>query len=185
MAEFTYQMVLTTIQTVSLVVGVIYYITIMRNSQRTRELTLESQELARKAQEHALETRQAQMFMQIYSESHNDPSFIDAMMIVNELEIHTYEEFQKARNDENVRRALSRVGMFYEGLGVLVKEGYVSIRLVALLITGLTRQWWERIYKSWIEDGREKHNFTRWMSEAEYLYDELMKYIEENPELKT
>jgi len=29
-------------------------------------------------------------FMQIYSESHNDPSFIDAMTIVNELEIHTY-----------------------------------------------------------------------------------------------
>lgn len=63
MADITYQMVLSTIQTVSLVVGVIYYITIMRNSQRTRELTLESQELARKAQEHALETRQAQMFM--------------------------------------------------------------------------------------------------------------------------
>jgi len=29
--------------------------------------------------------------------------------------------------------------MFYEGLGVLVKESYVSIRLVALLITGLTK----------------------------------------------
>ena len=75
--------------------------------------------------------------------------------------------------------------MFYEGLGVLVKESYVSIRLVALLITGLTRSWWEGIYKPWIEDGRVKMKFRRWMSEAEYLYDELMKYIEEHPELKT
>ena len=107
------------------------------------------------------------------------------MMIVNDLEIHSYEEFQKAREDENVRRSLSRVGMFYEGLGVLVKEGYVSIRLVALLMTGMTRRWWERIYKAWIEDGREKGNFKRWMSEAEYLYNDLMKYLEEHPELKT
>ena len=185
MVEFTLPIVLQILQTIGLFVGIIYYITIMRNSQRTRELTLESQELARKAQEHALETRQAQMFMQIYSESHNDPSFIDAMTIVNELEIHTYEEFREAQKDEDVKKALSRVGMFYEGLGVLVKEGYVSIRLVALLITGLTRMWWERLYKPWIEEGREKMNFRRWMSEAEYLYNELMAYIEEHPELKT
>ena len=185
MVEITYQMVLSTIQTLSLVVGVIYYITIMRNSQKTRELTLESQELARKAQEQSLETRQAQMFMQIYNESHNDPLFIDAMLKVMELEIHTYEEWQKVRENEDDKKAIARVGMFYEGLGVLVKEGYVSIRLVALLSTGLTRRWWERILKSWIEEGREKNNFKRWYSESEFLYDELMKYIEEHPELKT
>ena len=185
MVELTLPILLQILQTSGIFVGIIYYITIMRNAQRTRELTLESQELARKAQEHALETRQAQMFMQIYNESHNDPSFIDAMTIINELEIHSYEEFQEAREDEKVKKALSRVGMFYEGLGVLVKEGYVSIRLVALLVTGLTRNWWESIYKSWIEEGREKMNFRRWMSEAEYLYDELMEYIEVHPELKT
>jgi len=155
----------------SISIAAFYYISTLRNTRKNQELTLE--------------TRQAQMYMQIYSESHNDPSFIDAMTIVNELEIHTYEEFQRAREDENVKKALSRVGMFYEGLGVLVKESYVSIRLVALLITGLTRSWWEGIYKPWIEDGRVKMNFRRWMSEAEYLYDELMKYIEEHPELKT
>ena len=155
----------------SISIAAFYYISTLRNTRKNQELTLE--------------TRQAQMYMQIYSESHNDPSFIDAMTIVNELEIHTYEEFQRAREDEKVKKALSRVGMFYEGLGVLVKESYVSIRLVALLITGLTRSWWEGIYKPWIEDGRVKMKFRRWMSEAEYLYDELMKYIEEHPELKT
>ena len=54
-----------------------------------------------------------------------------------------------------------------------------------MLMTGMTRMWWEGLYKSWIEDGREKASFTRWMSEAEYLYDELMKYIKEHPELAT
>jgi len=66
-----------------------------------------------------------------------------------------------------------------------VSEGYVGIRLFALLMTGMTRSWWERIYKPWIEEGREKRNFKRWMSESEYLYNELMRYIEENPEFKT
>jgi hypothetical protein len=27
--------------------------------------------------------------------------------------------------------------------------------------------------------------FPRWMSETEYLYDELMRYLEKHPELKT
>ena len=79
MVEITYQMILSTIQTIALIVGIIYYITIMRNTQKTRELTLESQELTRKAQEQQLETRQAQMFMQIYNQSHNDPSFTKAI----------------------------------------------------------------------------------------------------------
>jgi hypothetical protein len=185
MVEITYQMVLSTLQTIALIVGIVYYLIIMRNSQRTRELTLESQELARKAQEQARETRQVQMFMQIYNESHNDPSFIEAIQKVQEFDIYTYEEWNKIQENEDNRKAFSRVGFFYEGVGVLVKEGYVSIRLVALLMTIMTRQWWERIYKPWIEEGREKSKFKRWMSESEYLYDELMKYIEEHPELKT
>jgi len=65
MFELTYQMVLTTIQTLALLVGIIYYITIMRNQQKTRELALQSQELTRKAQEQQLETRQTQLFMQL------------------------------------------------------------------------------------------------------------------------
>ena len=64
MVEITYQMILSTIQTASLVVGIIYYITIMRNQQRTRELTL-------KAQEHATETRQTQIFMRLYEQLNN------------------------------------------------------------------------------------------------------------------
>lgn len=75
--------------------------------------------------------------------------------------------------------------MFYGGLGVLVKEGYVSIRLVALLMTGTTRMLWERLYKSWVKEGREKMSYRRFRSEAEYLYNELMTYVGEHLELET
>jgi hypothetical protein len=37
MAEITLQLVLQIIQTVSLVIGIIYYLTIMRNQNRARE----------------------------------------------------------------------------------------------------------------------------------------------------
>jgi hypothetical protein len=50
MVEITYQMVLSPLQTVSLMVGVIYYIFIMRNSQKNQQMQLE--------------TRQTQLFMQ-------------------------------------------------------------------------------------------------------------------------
>ena len=53
-------MVLSTIQTIALVVGIIYYITIMRNQQKTRELTL-------KSQEQTLETRQTNILMNLYT----------------------------------------------------------------------------------------------------------------------
>jgi uncharacterized membrane-anchored protein YhcB (DUF1043 family) len=50
MVEITYQMVLSTLQTIALIVGIAYYLIIMRNSQRNQALAL-------RAQEQALETR--------------------------------------------------------------------------------------------------------------------------------
>jgi len=58
------------------------------------------------------------------------------------------------------------------------------MRLIALLITGMTRQYWE----NWIpiiDEARLRFSFPRMMSEAERLYNELMKYLDEHPELKT
>ena len=51
-------------------------------------------------------------------------------------------------------------------------------------MAGMTRVWWEK-YIPIIEDGREKTGIRRWYSETEYLYNELMKYMEEYPELAT
>ena len=60
----------------------------------------------------------------------------------------------KIRENEEDKQAIGRIGMFLEGLGVLVREGYVSIRLVALLMTGTIRMLWEGIYGSWVHYGQ-------------------------------
>ena len=71
-----------------------------------------------------------------------------------------------------------------EGIGVLIKENLVNIRLVAMFFAGLTRQIWEK-YKDIILEERKRRNYPRYASEWEYTYTELMKYMKEHPELAT
>jgi len=81
MSEISYQLVLSTLQTVSLIVGVLYYLYIIRNSQKTRELAL-------KAQEQTLETRQAQFYMQYVGPT------LDLDLIKSSIDIASLQEWE-------------------------------------------------------------------------------------------
>jgi hypothetical protein len=177
MVEFTLPIVLQILQTAGIFVGIIYYITIMRNAQRTRELTL-------RAQEQAVETRQAQLFMQLYTRWQDfDWSEIGPLLSPR---LSGYEEFvEKRDNDPKFRKAVGDLVAFYEGLGVIVKEGYLSMRLVALMWAGATRMFWENIVEPIIDDMQKKSGFPRAWSETVYLCRELIKYMDEHPDLKT
>jgi hypothetical protein len=69
-------------------------------------------------------------------------------------------------------------------MGVLVREGLLPIRMVALLLCGMTRLYWER-HVPIIEEGRRVTGHRRMFSENEYLYNELMGYLKIHPELET
>jgi len=171
MVEITYQMVLSTLQTVGILVGIVYYITIMRNSQRNQQMQLE--------------TRQAQLFMQLYNRYKDDTRDLDINKSFLDVEIESLEDFQRLyEDDEDFSRTLAALGGFYEGIGVMVREGYIPVRLVALQWAGVTRRFWEKV-EPFISHFREIREFPRAWSETEYLYNELMKYLEEHPELKT
>jgi hypothetical protein len=97
-----------------------------------------------------------------------------------------YEEFvERTDNDPPFRQAISDLVSFYEGLGVIVKEGYLSMRLVALMWAGVTRTFWENIVEPIIDDMKEQSGYPRAWSETVFLCKELMKYMDEHPELKT
>ena len=53
-------MVLSTLQTVGILVGIFYYIMTIRTNQRNQDIAIRNQELT-------LETRQAQLFMNIFN----------------------------------------------------------------------------------------------------------------------
>ena len=100
--------------------------------------------------------------------------------------VSNWEELKSIINsDENYQRILSEIAGFYEGLGVLVKAGYLSIHPIALMWTGVTTLFWTNVLEPTIDDWRKEYNLKRLWSEAEYLCRELLRYIEEHPELKT
>jgi hypothetical protein len=171
-------MILTDLQTlfsyltpISLTIGVIYHIMTLNNTRKNQQLSLE--------------TRQAQLFMQIYNRL-NEADFIAHFTKVMTVEWADFNDFLEKFGPEkpdNYNSLWAIIG-YYEGIGVLIKEKYVDIRLVAELMAGITRQFWEKMEPIY-EDGKKYWNYPRLWSETEYLYNELMRYMEEHPELRT
>jgi hypothetical protein len=175
MVEFTYQMVLSTLQTIALIVGIVYYIAIMRNQQKNQELTL-------KSQEQALETREAQLMMQLWN---SWMQYRDSYDVWRDIEYKDFDDFwERYGSDPSFMATSGRILSWFENVGVLVKEGLLDIRLIALMYAGATRQVWEKLEP--LMDGfREKFDYPRVWSETVYLCEALMKYMEEHPELAT
>jgi uncharacterized Zn finger protein len=188
MVEITYQMVLSTIQTVGILVGIVYYLTIMRNQQRTRELALKSQELTRKAQEQALETRQAQLFMPIYSKFYEKEFMKDFGNVVRNWEWDDYDDFyEKYGVEKNPEAWSSFIATmdYFEGIGVLVKRKLIEASLIDDLISGLVMMYWEKS-ESYIRESRLRRNYPQFAEFFEYLYNEVKAIaVQQHPELKT
>ena len=164
------------LQSVSYIVGALgvgvaafYYVMTLRVQQNNMKATLE--------------TRQAQMFLNIYQQT-TTKDFASAYNTYISNEWKNYDEYRELIQKKEFTEPFTILCMYFEGLGVLVKEGFLPIRLVALLLTGMTRSFWEKL-KPLNEEIRVKAGYVRWMSETEYLYDELIKYIGEHPELAT
>jgi hypothetical protein len=169
MVEITLPIMLNILQSVSLTVGVIYYILIMRNNQRTRELTL-------KAQETALETRQAQLFMQLYNRW-SDPEF--AKIYVAARYKYTEDILEVAKKifepyNQDIHLPFHSLGQFFEGIGMLVRKKLINIDYVDELLSYRIVWWWEKM-KTFYERERKLMNNPELYSNTEYLYNEIIK----------
>ncbi len=173
MVEFTYQMVLSTLQTIALIVGIAYYLIIMRNSQRNQKIQVE--------------TRQAQLFMQIY-DHYNDREF--AKQLAETLFNWEWEGvddfYDKYGPETNIDAYSMWASLFnyFKGIGVLVKRKQMDISVVYDLMSSFLIPYWTR-WEPIIKVHRERYSVPTAWDGVEYLYNELMKYIEEHPELKT
>ena len=165
-------------------VAAVYYILNLRVSQRNQELTLKALEQSAKAQQQTLETRQAQIFLNV-NDRIQSQEFLSAWTKVIRTPWATWEEYSRLyHDDKEFRDAEQLVQGIYESLGVLVREGLLPIRMVALLMCGMTRLYWEK-HIPVIDEGRRVTGSRRLYSENEYLYGELMSYVREHPELDT
>jgi hypothetical protein len=170
MVEITYQMVLSTLQTIALIVGIAYYLIIMRNSQRNQALAL-------RAQEQALETRQAQLFMSIYTRA-NEVEFWKNFIEIQQWEWESFEEYnEKYEVPTEMRAMFNSVGTFFEGMGVMIKRNLIDVTVVDDLLSGPILSLWQKFEPIILEERRRRNMPTIWEWFG-YLYEEVRKVAE-------
>jgi len=148
------------------IAGFSYYVLTVRNAQRTRDLTL-------KAQEQAVETRQLQLFMQLYEKTLAKENWTAYLEILNEWSWKDFNDFwNKYGEDNNLEawRKLTTTCAHFEHIGLLVRDGMIEPKRVwdfyAFFLTNL----WEKILP--VVDGyREKignESFLEWFEDLYY-----------------
>jgi hypothetical protein len=137
----------------------------------------------RKNQDQQLETRQAQLYMQIY-DKFSSPAFVDAFCRFQETreQVQTIDDYYEWASDPENLKTMVIMATFFEGIGVLVKENLIEMRVVAQLTTEPIVLFWG-MFGSIIDEIRVRDGSPRMMCETEYLVDELMKYAKEHPEI--
>jgi hypothetical protein len=141
--------------------GVVYYILDMRNQSRMRHTEIE--------------TRQANLFMQIYAEYYKEDFLTNLNEVVFSWNYKDFDFWQKYGPLANPK-AFARydaVGSYFKGIGVLLKKNLIDLNLVDELMGTSIMKFWEK-FESYIKEFRVRE-WSRSMEGVEYLYNELKK----------
>ena len=141
-------------------------------------MTLRSQQSSMKTN---IETRQAQLFMSTFQSTYSK-EWQRAQRKVYKLQLTEVSDFDKIDEDEDLSEAFYIIASYFEGIGVLVKENLIDIRLVSELISGVILRWWAKFGPGVIKC-REAWGFPRYCVEIEYLAERVTEYGREHPEL--
>ena len=166
---------------ISISLAAFYYINTLRNTRKNQELQLE--------------TRQSNMFMELY-ETYRSPEFRMQHSTIIQQQWEDYDDFMEKYGPETNPEAWANwmsVGSFFNGIGVLLKKGLVDIALVEELLVMTTFVSWIRIgpiVREWRARPREYSAKARSSKYSlfhgfEYLYNELKKRDQEYKDLKT
>ena len=139
----------------SFIIGLTYYIIVLRNQQKSRQIQIISS-----------------------AESPKDWGFLN-------WEVKSYDEFMSEYGGEanpdgwgNFMIWFNRLELF----GVYVREGLLDIRFVCLLSGGTIVESWEK-YQGIFREWRVRYNRPRDWVEAEFLYNRAVDYFKKHPEL--
>jgi len=136
------------IATVSVVAGVIYYSFQLRNQSKTR---------------------QTDLVVRLYS-TFGSKKFLKTWEEIMKREAMDYNDYMKKHGWSETLE----VGMFFEGIGVLLHRRLVDIDLVDDLFSGPIKMTWEKM-KLFAEGARKHLNQATVFEWFEYLYNEMQK----------
>jgi hypothetical protein len=156
---------------IGIIVSFLYYASVLRNANKTQEMQLE--------------TRQAQLFMQIYNRlTYTD--FTEKWNEVLNYEWTDHDDFINKYGQKNNPKqfaTIQSVELFFEGIGVLVSRGLIDVTLVDDVMSNFILLFWRK-YGAIVEKHREKFNVPQYSEWIEYLYNEVRKIaIQQHPEL--
>lgn len=165
------------IETVSIVftglsisLAAFYYIMTLRNAQRT--------------QQQQLETRQAQLFMQIYSGFYDKENMKSILKFINQDKYMKLDFIKFDESQEDLYASFASVANYFEGIGVLVKRRLIDPTLVDDLMSGAATRMWET-YGPNIVELREKYGYPQLYEYIEYLHDEIKSIVDkQHPDFK-
>jgi hypothetical protein len=170
MVEVTYQMVLSTLQTVGILVGIFYYIMTLRNQQKN--------------QEHSEMTRKIQLLISA------NQSIIEAGVGTDYSEImdvkwDNYDDFDSKyglESNPDYFRKRRRMWRIMNVTGLLVRDGLIDVRsYVQYVNRGPLFMW--RKFKDIIEETRRRNDYPDYFIGLEHLAGEIEKY-QSSQELK-
>ena len=168
-------------------VAAIYYVMNLRISQKNQELMLKAQEQSTRAQQQTLETRQTQLFMQLYDRM----SQPELSSIINDLRYNMKwtdaEDFWRKYGAETNITEYSRIasaGNYFKGIGVLLRKGLIDRLFIYDLLSSPLKLFWEKMGPVILERRRITNN-PNLFAFVDFLYDEMMKVEVEQTAIKT
>jgi len=154
------------------IAGFSYYVLTVRNAQRN--------------QRQQLETRQAQLFMQLY-DRWSGVEFKQLIREVFEMSWVDYEDFFNKYGPQSNPEAYDKIrsiGAFFEGIGVLVNRKLIEPAMVDDLMSDGIISYWERFGPIMVEV-RKRWNWPQAAEWVEYLYNVIRPIVDvQHPELR-
>jgi len=118
---------------------------------------------------HQTRIRQTDLIMRLYS-TYGSMEFQEARENVMIRDFKDLDDYQKKYGF----REIGAVGVFFEGIGVLLKRKLVDISLVDDLFSSGIKNTWEKM-KPFMEAWRKRFNQPQIAEWFEYLYSEIKK----------
>jgi hypothetical protein len=137
---------------------------------------------------HQRETRQAQLFMQIFDRLNQQETRKQIGEFIYVWEWKDFDDFwDKYGPERNIKdwASFNSFSMYYEGLGVMIKRGLIEPTIVDDVMSGEIIRVWEK-FEPVVREWRKRQNWPQLLEWNEYLYNEIKPIAEEqNPELKS
>ena len=159
----TFQTIFQFLQTVSIMVGIAYYLMILQNQQKT--------------QKHQQETKKTQLFMQLYQSSSNVENSETYWDIIG-YEWDDYEDFVNKYGPRANPESAHRVIAYYyvlDGLGMLVRNDVIDIETVYRMLGRRIINIWFKVETIMEELRKELDPGPDYLEDFEYLALEMVR----------